>query len=214
QLKEIYEDDGIYFWKVHVDWSDPGKTSVNQAVKIPVAPYHYLCNGQLTNCVPQPGTTRRLDAQGDKLMQRLIYRNIGGREVILAQHSINTSAEAGGVRGDEFRLGKKRNAVLYQKGTFGPDATYRVMARQTMDKHGNIGVGSSWGGAENFPGQRFTGRLAKDKRGQFTFQESVLVEGEASQANTLRWEDYTTTALDPDDCTFWYVGDYLKKGAA
>ena len=30
---------------------------------------------------------------------------------------------------------------------------------------------------------------------------------------TRRWEDYTTTAMDPsDDCTFWYVGDYLKAG--
>jgi hypothetical protein len=47
-----------------------------------------------------------------------------------------------------------------------------------------------------------------------SFRESVLVEGEASQKNTLRWEDYTTLAIDPsDDCTFWYVGDYLKRGA-
>jgi len=44
-------------------------------------------------------------------------------------------------------------------------------------------------------------------------RESVLAKGEASQTNTLRWEDYATTALDPsDDCTFWYVGDYLTSG--
>jgi hypothetical protein len=30
----------------------------------------------------------------------------------------------------------------------------------------------------------------------------------------MRWEDYTQTAVDPsDDCTIWYVGDYLKAGA-
>jgi len=47
-----------------------------------------------------------------------------------------------------------------------------------------------------------------------TFQETVLVEGEASQ-NVMRWEDYTQTAMDPgDDCTTWYVGDYVKAGAA
>jgi hypothetical protein len=47
-----------------------------------------------------------------------------------------------------------------------------------------------------------------------TLQEAILVEGEASQTNTLRWEDYTQTAMDPDDdCTIWYVGDYLKQGA-
>jgi hypothetical protein len=45
-------------------------------------------------------------------------------------------------------------------------------------------------------------------------QETVLANGEESQKNTLRWEDYTQTAMDPsDDCTIWYVGDYLKKDA-
>jgi hypothetical protein len=214
QLKEVFEDDGIYFWNVHVDWSDASKTTAGPMGKINVAPYHYLCNGQLTNCVPQPGTNRRLDAQGDKIMARLVYRKIGGREMILAQHSINTTAGAGGVRWYEFRLDKQRQPVLYQQGTFAPDALYRWMASMTMDRKGNIGVGYSWGGAEVFPGQRFAGRTAKDKRGLLTFHESVLVEGEASQTNAMRWEDYTNTALDPDDCTFWYVGDYLKKGAA
>ena len=48
-----------------------------------------------------------------------------------------------------------------------------------------------------------------------TLREAVLVEGEAAQTSTMRWEDYTQTAVDPsDDCTIWYVGDYLKKSAA
>ena len=47
---------------------------VDGAENIAVAPYHYLCGGQLTNCVPQPGSERRLDAQGDKIMPRLVYR--------------------------------------------------------------------------------------------------------------------------------------------
>jgi hypothetical protein len=35
------------------------------------------------------------------------------------------------------------------------------------------------------------------------------------QARGNRWEDYATTAIDPsDDCTFWYLGDYFKEGAA
>ena len=44
--------------------------------------------------------------------------------------------------------------------------------------------------------------------------QTVLVEGEAAQTNTVRWEDSTQTAIDPDDDrTIWYVGDYLKAGA-
>jgi hypothetical protein len=50
--------------------------------------------------------------------------------------------------------------------------------------------------------------------GVLTLKESVLAEGGAPQSNTLRWEDYTQTAMDPsDDCTIWYVGDYVKQGA-
>lgn len=212
QLKGIFDDDGIYFWKVHVDWENPANTKASGPVKIDVAPYHYLCNGQLSNCVPQPGTDQRLDAQGDKIMQRLVYRRIGDHESIVAAHSIATKAGGGGVRWYEFRLDKKRDPVLYQQGTYAPDGFYRWMPSIAMDKKGDIGVGYSFGGGANFAGQRFAARLAGDAKGALTLQETVLVDGEAAQTNTLRWEDYTTTAIDPsDDCTFWYVGDYVKK---
>lgn len=214
QLKQVMEDDGIYAWTFHVDWKDPEKTRVQGPVKIPVAPYRYLCDGQLTNCVPQPGTDRRLDAQGDKLMARLVYRRIGNREAVVAVHSINTSTGHGGVRWYEFRLDGKRNVRLYQQGTYAPDSSYRWMASPAMDAKGNIGIGYSFGGGQYFAGQRFAGRLAGDRKGTLTLHETVLVAGEAAQTNTLRWEDYTQTAVDPsDDCTIWYVGDYLKNDA-
>ncbi|MGH7472301.1 MAG: hypothetical protein ACRENP_30485, partial [Longimicrobiales bacterium] len=182
--------------------------------KITVAPYHYLCDGQLTRCVPQPGTDMRLDSQGDKIMSRMVYRNVDGVESIVAVHSVNTAAGAGGVRWYEFRLNELRDPVLHQQGTYAPDGFYRWMASPAIDRKGNIGIGYSFGGTPNFAGQRFAGRLANDSPGLLTFHETVLVNGEAAQTNTLRWEDYTTTVIDPtDDCTFWYVGDYLKTGA-
>jgi hypothetical protein len=212
QLKKVLEDDGIFVWKFYVDWKNPANTKAIGPEKIAVAPYHYLCDGQLTNCVPQPGTERRLDAQGDKIMARLVYRKIGNRESIVAVHSINTSVGAGGVRWYEFRINKDRSIKLHQQGTYAPDGFYRWMASPAIDRIGNIGIGYSFGGTPNFAGQRFAGRLANDPPGQLTLRETVLVEGEAAQ-NVMRWEDYTQTAIDPsDDCTIWYVGDYLKKG--
>ena len=214
QLKNIFEDDGIYYWTFHVDWANPKNTSLSAATKISVAPYHYLCNGQLSDCVSQPDTARKLDSQGDKIMQRLVYRNTGGRESLVALHSVDSTAKAGGVRWYEFRLNDKREPVLFQQGTYAPDGFFRWMASPAMDRQGNIGIGYSFGGAPNFPGQRFAARLAGDPPGVLGLHETVLVEGEASQTNGNRWEDYTTTAMDPsDDCTIWYVGDYLKKGA-
>jgi len=213
QLKGVLADDGIYYWKFHVNWEDPTRTKLEGPVKIPVAPYHYMGGGQLTNAVPQPGTDRRLDAQGDKIMARLVYRRIGNRESIVAVHSVNTTA-GGGVRWYEFRLDKQRNVVLHQQGTYCPGGFYRWMASPAIDADGNIGIGYSFGGTPHFPGQRFAARLSDDPLGVLTLREAVLVEGEASQTNTMRWEDYTQTAIDPtDDRTIWYVGDYLKKGA-
>ena len=215
QLDSVYADSVVLVWQMHVDWKDPSKTKVTGPERIPVAPYHYLCNGQLSNCVPQPGTDRRLDSQGDKIMARLVYRRIGDRESIVGVHSVNTSAGGGGVRWYEFRVGANRSVSLYQQGTYAPDSLYRWMASPAIDRFGNIGIGYSFGGLPHFPGQRFAGRLANDPLGQLTLRETVLVQGEASQTNTLRWEDYTQTAVDPsDDCTIWYVGDYLKSGAA
>jgi hypothetical protein len=213
QLKGVVEDDGIYVWKYHVDWNEPAKTKVSGPEKIAVAPYHYLCGGQLTNCVPQPGTDRRLDAQGDKIMQRLVYRRAGGHESIVAVHSVDTVAGGGGVRWYEFRVDGKRDVRLHQQGTYAPDGLYRWMPSPAMDRRGNIAIGYSFGGSPNYPGQRIAARLANDPLGMLTLHETVLVEGQASQ-NLMRWEDYAQTAMDPsDDCTIWYAGDYVKPGA-
>lgn len=214
QLKGDFDDDGIFAWQFHVDWKDPSRTRVTGPAKIPVAPYHYLCNGQLSNCVPQPETDRRLDAQGDKLMARLVYRRVNGVESIVAVHSVNTEAAAGGVRWYEFRVDAKRSVTLHQQGTYAPDGFYRWMASPAIDKRGNIGIGYSFGGRPHYAGQRFAGRLATDPPGVLSLRETILVEGEGAQTNTNRWEDYSQTAMDPsDDCTIWYVGDYYRKGA-
>jgi len=214
QLQKIMEDSVILAWSFHVDWSDPSKTRVTGPKRIPVAPYHYLCDGQLTNCVPQLGADRRLDAQGDKLMARLVYRRVEGHEAIVAAHSVNTRAGGGGVRWYEFRIDGHREPALYQQGTYAPDSAFRWMASPAIDARGNIGIGYSYGGPGGFAGQRFAARLAGDPLGRLTLREAVLATGEAAQTNTLRWEDYAQTAVDPsDDCTIWYVGDYFKQGA-
>jgi hypothetical protein len=219
QLRGDFDDDGIYVWQFHVDWADPAGTTLTGPEKIEVAPYHYLCDGQLTNCVRQPGTDRHIDAQGDKIMARLVYRHLmdrdgNARESLVAVHSVATEANAGGVRWYEFAVAPDRTVSLRQQGTYAPDGFYRWMASPAMDVRGNIGIGYSFGGTPHYPGQRFAARRADDPLGVLTLAETVLVEGEASQTNTLRWEDYTQTAVDPtDDCTIWYVGDYLKADA-
>ncbi len=221
QLKKQFEDNAILTWKMFTNWSDASKSRLEGPERISVAPYHYLCDGQLTNCVPQPGVERRLDAQGDKIMSRLVYRRIGNQQSIVGVHSVNTASGGGGVRWYEFRIDRAGKVALHQQGTYAPQApqapqvpSFRWLASPAIDKAGNIGIGYSFGDASTFVGQRFAARRAGDPLGQLTLRESILVHGEAAQTTTLRWEDYTQTAMDPsDDCTIWYVGDYLKRGA-
>ena len=177
QLKDVLEDDGVYAWRFAVDWKDPSKTKVTGPDKIAVAPYRYLCDGQLKNCVPQRGTDRRLDSQGDKIMSRLVYRRIGNRESIVGVHSVNTTAGGGGVRWYEFRLDRKRNVALHQQGTYAPDGLFRWMASPAIDRFGNIGIGYSFGGPAQFAGQRFAARVASDPPGVLTVHEAVPGRG-------------------------------------
>ncbi len=215
QLNNDFTDNGIYIWKMKPDWVNPERSMLEGPEKIEVAEYSYQGDGQLKAAVPQKGSTQKLDTQGDKIMSRVIYRRIGKQQSIVAVHSVKPSSTGtGGVRWYEFRLDKKNNISLFQQGTYAPDSLYRFLPSPAIDKKGNIGIGYTVGGPDIYPGQRFTGRLAADPKGILTFKETVLVEGEASQERNMRWEDYTTTAMDPsDDLTIWYVGDYIKTGA-
>lgn len=214
QLRKVFADDALVMFRFHVNWRDPRQSRVTGPFRIPVAPYHYLCNGQLSNCVPQPGTQRRLDAQGDKLMQAVVYRRVGRRELVAALHSIDTAAGGGGVRWYELQLDRPQLPVLLQQGTYAPGGGYRWMGSLGLDRRGDLAIGYSYGDAAHFAGQRMSARLAHDARGKLTFAETVLARGAAAQTYSLRWEDYATLAVDPsDDCTFWYAGDFYEKDA-
>src|SRR4029453_18808440 len=104
-------------------------------------------------CVPQPGTDRRLDSQGDKIMSRLVYRRIGSPEAILGVHFVKTPASGGGRRWYELVIDGRRALTLHQQGTYAPDGLFRWMASPAIDRFGNIGIGYSFGGGSHFVGQ-------------------------------------------------------------
>jgi len=214
QLNRAFEDDGVYAYKYQVNWTTPSASTLTGPTKITVARYHYLCDGQLTNCVPQMGSSTKLDAQGDKLMQRLVYRNFGDHQSLVITHSINGPTSGGGLRWYEFRVDGGGNVTLYQQSTFAPDSAYRWLGSAAMDGRGNIGIGYSIGNSTMFPGQRFAARAAADPLGTLGFSESVLINSTMAKGGGNRWEDFATTVVDPsDDATFWYMGDYYKSSS-
>jgi hypothetical protein len=82
-----------------------------------------------------------------------------------------------------------------------------------MDRKGDLGIGYSFGAIPTILAS-VSPRATNDPRGQLTFHESVLAEGQASQTGSFALEDCTNITVDPSDvCTFWFAGSYLKRAA-
>src|SRR5205807_8425464 len=113
------------------------------------------CSGG--TCIPQSGTTQKLDSLGDRLMYRLAYRNFGDHESMVVNHSVVAGSSVG-VRWYELRS-PGASPVVFQQGTFAPDASYRWMGSIAMDHAGDIAVGYSVSSSTIHPSIAYTGRV-------------------------------------------------------
>jgi hypothetical protein len=175
-----------------------------------VATFHEACGG--TACVPQLGTTMLLDSLGDRLMYRLSYRNYGGSQAMVVNHSVqvNSSSNQTGIRWYKLcSTGNTSNPFsVCSQSTFRPDSsTYRWMGSIAQDQVGNLGLGYSTSGTSSYPSIAVTGMENGVDGGMET--ESQLYAGMNFQDTYNRWGDYSSMAIDPsDDCTFWYTTEY------
>jgi hypothetical protein len=208
----------LAFYKFHVDWTTPANSTFTGSA-VAVAPFNLACGG--SNCIPQSGTSQKLDSLGDRLMYRLAYRNFGDHESLVVSHSV-ASGSTTGMRWYEIR-DPGGTPTVYQQGTYGPaDGKYRWMGSAAMDKNGGIALGYSISSSAMFPSVGYTGRLAGDALGTMTQGDNLMKAGLGAQKpdNTfcdqyscaLRWGDYSSMSIDPsDDCTFWYTNEYLPS---
>lgn len=196
-------------WQYHVDFTTPANSTFTGPTNLSVASFSAACSGGGT-CIRQPSTNQRLDSLADRLMYRLSYRNHGGVQSLVVNHSV-TAGSSVGVRWYELRLSGTTLSV-FQQGTFAPDATYRWMGSIAMDKVGDIALGYSASSTSVRPSIRYTGRIPTDAAGTME-AENIVKAGGGSQLRTLsRWGDYSAMQVDPvDDCTFWYTNEYLKS---
>jgi hypothetical protein len=89
------------------------------------------------------------------------------------------------------------------------------MGSAAMDQSGDLALGYSASSSSINPAVRYSGRLPGDPLGTLESELSII-EGTGSQTNGLqRWGDYSSLRIDPsDDCTFWYINEYLKSNGA
>jgi hypothetical protein len=206
--------DALTLWKFHADFTTPASSTFSLANTIPIAGFDSMfspCSGR--SCIDQPGTANRLDHLGyrQRPLHRAAYRNFGLHESIVTNQSVEASTGVSGIRWWELRSPNSSPSV-YQEGTFAPaGGVQRWMGSVAMDFTGNIALGySASNGTNTFPSLWYTGRLASDPLGTLPQGEESIINGTGSQTGSQRWGDYTSLNIDPvDDCTFWYVNEYL-----
>jgi hypothetical protein len=197
----------LNMWRFAPNFAAPASSTFAGPSSIPVSAYTAACS---QSCIPQPGTSQKLDALGDRLMYRLSYRNLGARESLLVNHSV-VAGSVVTVRWYELDV-TGGAASVRQQSTYAPgDGQHRWMGSIAMDQAGNIGVGYTVGSATLKPSIRFAGRESTDPLNLLSI-DNTLASGTGSQLAALsRWGDYSTMAIDPvDDCTFWYTSEYLQ----
>ncbi|HXS01728.1 MAG TPA: hypothetical protein VN724_14215, partial [Pyrinomonadaceae bacterium] len=155
----------------HVDFATPGNSTFTQFANPAAAGFTSLCP-TTRSCVPQSGTTSRLDGIGDRLMFRLAYRNFGTHESVVGNYTVSSGSVAG-VRWFELRNVTNGPVSVFQESTYQPDSTWRWMGSAAMDGDGNLAIGYSASSATIFPQLRYAGRLASDP-------VNVLGQGEAT----------------------------------
>ena len=208
--------DALTLWKFTADFTLPANSTFVLANTIPITAYDTIpafCSGR--SCVPQPGTANKIDHLGyrQRPMHRAAYRNFGTHQSIVTNQSVEASSTMSGIRWWEIRS-PNSSPVIYQEGTYAPgtiDTIHRWMGSIAMDSAGNMALGySASDGTATFPSSWYTGRLAGDPLGTMPQGEGSILNGTGSQTGSQRWGDYTSMNVDPvDDCTFWYVNQYL-----
>jgi hypothetical protein len=194
-------------YKFHVNFATPASSTFTGPTSIAVASFTPLCDGG--TCVPQPGVTQQLDSLADRLMYRLAYRNFGGNEVLVVNHSV-TAGSSGGIRWYEVQ-NPNAAPMVTQQGTYAPDSNYRWMGSIAMDQVGDIVVGfSEANGSTLYPSVYLAGRRPSDPANTLAGEVQVFAGKGSQSTNLSRWGDYSAMTVDPaDDCTFWYTQEYL-----
>ncbi len=210
-----YSPDQVQLWRFRADWNVPSQSTFSGRVALPVAAFDSNLCDYARACIPQPGTTQRIDALSDRLMYRLQYRNLGTHESLVVNHTVDVDGnDHAGVRWYEIRH-PGGTPVVYQQGTFAPDQFHRWMASAAMDAAGNLAIAYNTAGATLAPSIRYAARLASDAPGVLGLGENDLIAGTGSQTHTAgRWGDYSMLSVDPTDgCTFWATAEYIAVTA-
>lgn len=204
--------DVVNMWAFHVDWADTANSTFTLVGDVALAALDYdVCASR--DCIPQPGTSQRVDSIDGRLMHRLQYRNFGTREALTSNITVDLATGVAGVRWFELQNTGTGWTVANEASTLN-DGVHRWMGSAALDASGDLAVGYSVSSGTVYPGVSAAGRLATDAAN--TLQaEIALAVGAGSQTGGNRWGDYSAMQVDPvDGCTFWYTQMWYQTSSA
>lgn len=208
--------DRLEIFSMNVDWTTPANTTLTGPALLPTLPFSTnFCGYTTFSCIPQQGSSVKLDPLREVLMNKVSYRNFGTYEAIVCCHvnDLDGTSHAG-IRWYELRkTPPSTNWVIYQQGTYGlpADPLHRWMACIAINAEGSIGLGYNVSGTTSFPSVRFTGRRACDPLNTMTEPEQTVIAGTAASTSN-RYGDYNGMTIDPIDGSFWFTANYNPSG--
>jgi hypothetical protein len=213
----VSESIASFLWKVRT--FTPGANcggggALSAATSIGQAPYSQPGADILQ---PPPATgLNTLDSVGDRVMQKVQYRRVGGAESLWVVHTTRTGSADQPQWAQLNVTGGTIATAPAQQQIYAPDGTLnRWMGSIAADTNGNVALGYSTSNTASFPSIAYSGRLAADPANALPQGETLLVAGGGSQTNDCggtichRWGDYSSMSVDPiDGCTFWFTSEY------
>ncbi len=204
----------LYF--VSINWDDASLSEITGPYNLTTIEYDSkLCGFDNWQCIPQPGTSQKLDPLSDIVMDKVQYLNFTDHETIICSHVCRAyTAGYAGIRWYELRKNSgETDYSIYQQGTFAPnDSNYRFMPSITMNEEGVIALGYNISSSSVYPSIGLTGKTECDSSGIMGASEIVAQEG--SKANSgNRYGDYNNMVSDPADGSFWLTSNYNQTSS-
>ena len=209
--------DQLWIYELAVNWTTPASSTFTRSQQLDVPSFDSNF-GNTWNNIPQLGTTQKLDAIPQVIMNIPQYRNFGSYQTLVCCHTVDVDAtNHAGIRWYELR--KTTGAwTVRQSGTYAPDAHSRWMGSIVLNGSSQLGLGYSVSSSTLNPAIRYCGQSAGEyanASGILDITEELIQEGSNSQAGFNRWGDYSCMALDPnDDKTFWFTTEYIGSGGS
>jgi hypothetical protein len=209
--------DRLELFQLTPDFVTPANSTFSRIKEIPITNFTYtVCGFFRANCIPQRGTTQKIDALSEWPMQRLAYRRFVDHESMVGNFTVGggTATPGAAIRWFELR-NTGTGWALFQEGTLdGNDGHNRFMGSIAMDQGGNIALGFSISSVTLFPSVHYVTRRALDPPGTMG-AEKILRNGQGSQTASNRWGDYSAMSVDPaTGCRFWYTNEYYSVSSA